>query len=50
MTKKEVQAKYVGSKDQVVDIFTKALKHEDFERLRDRLGVTKPSLQGDVEK
>ena len=41
ISKKEVQLKYVKSQDQVADIFTKALKFEDFSRLRARLGVTK---------
>ena len=37
--KKEVQVKYVRSQDQVADILTKPLKHEDFKRLRRMLGV-----------
>lgn len=39
--KKEIQLKHVTSKDQVADIFTKALKFEDFCRLRVVLGVVK---------
>ena len=49
IAKKEVQAKFINSKEQVVDIFTKALKNEDFQRLRKMLGVIKSSLREDVE-
>ena len=41
IAKKEVELKYVKSQDQVVDIFTKPLKFEDFQRLRSSLGVKK---------
>ncbi|RDY06163.1 hypothetical protein CR513_09892, partial [Mucuna pruriens] len=37
--KKEVDLVHVNTQDQVVDIFTKPLKFEDFRRLRARLGV-----------
>ncbi|XP_071738725.1 uncharacterized mitochondrial protein AtMg00810-like [Rutidosis leptorrhynchoides] len=48
VTNKEVQIKYAKSLDQVADIFTKPLKHETFQRLRNMLGVTKSSLRGAV--
>ncbi|XP_050916817.1 secreted RxLR effector protein 161-like [Lathyrus oleraceus] len=38
--KKKVKLKYVMSKDQVADIFTKPLKLETFVKLRNMLGVT----------
>ena len=41
ISKKKVQHKCVKSQDQVTDIFKKALKVDDFSRLRARLGVTK---------
>ena len=41
IAKKEVALKYVKSHDQVLDIFTKPLKFEDFQRLRSSLGVKK---------
>ncbi|CAH9097660.1 unnamed protein product [Cuscuta europaea] len=47
--RKEVEVKYARSHDQIADIFTKPLKHEDFRRLRTMIGVTKTSLRGDVE-
>ena len=34
IARKDVQVEYVKTQDQVVDIFTKPLKHEDFVRLR----------------
>ena len=40
VSKKDVQLEYVKTHDQVADIFTKPLKHEDFVRLRNLLGVT----------
>ena len=40
ITRKDVQLEYVKSQDQVVDIFTKPLKHEDFVKLRSLLGIT----------
>ena len=41
IAKKEVELMYVKSHDQVVNIFTKPLKFEDFQRLRSSLGVKK---------
>jgi hypothetical protein len=38
--RKDVQVEYVKSQDQVADIFTKPLKHEDFIKLRGLLGMT----------
>jgi len=38
--RKDVQVGYVKSQDQVADIFTKPLKHEDFIKLRGLLGMT----------
>jgi hypothetical protein len=34
-----IRVEYVGTKEQVVDIFTKLLPRESFEYLRQRLGV-----------
>lgn len=39
--KKDIQLKHVTSNDQVADIFTKALKFEDFCKLRAVFGVVK---------
>ena len=39
VTKKHVKLEFVGTKEQVADIFTKPLPRETFEYLRDRLGV-----------
>ena len=44
-----MQLEYMKSHDQVVDIFTKSLKQEDFSKLRSLIGVTKSSLRGGVE-
>ena len=41
VTSKQVQLKYVKSQDQIVDIFTKLFKTEDFARLRHSLGIIK---------
>lgn len=38
---KDVQVEYVKSQDQLADIFSKSLKHEDFIKLRNLLGMTK---------
>lgn len=38
--RKDVQIEYVKSQDQVADIFTKPLKHEDFIRMRRFLRMT----------
>ncbi|KAK6142445.1 hypothetical protein DH2020_022793 [Rehmannia glutinosa] len=40
ISRKEVQVEYVKSQDQIADIFTKPLKHENFIRLRSFLGMT----------
>jgi hypothetical protein len=39
VTEKNIRFEYVGTKEQVVDIFTKLLPRESFEYLRQRLGV-----------
>ena len=39
VTDKHVKLEFVGTKEQVADIFTKPLPRETFEYLRDRLGV-----------
>jgi len=39
VTEKHVKLEYVGTKEQVVDIFTKPLPRENFEYLGDILGV-----------
>ena len=44
-----MQLECVKSHDQVVDIFTKSLKQEDFTKLRSFIGLTKSSLRGSVE-
>ncbi|KAK2984034.1 hypothetical protein RJ640_001195 [Escallonia rubra] len=49
IAKKEVQVKFVKFEDQVVDIFTKPLNREVFEKLWSRLGVRESSLRGRVE-
>ncbi|KAG6392878.1 hypothetical protein SASPL_147106 [Salvia splendens] len=36
----EIQIEYVKSQDQVADIFTKPLKHEEFIKIRTLLGMT----------
>ena len=41
ITRKEVQVEYLKSQDQAADIFTKPLKHEDFVKLRNLLGITR---------
>jgi hypothetical protein len=38
---KEVKVKYVKTPDQLVHIFTKALKYDVFVKMRDMLGVMK---------
>ena len=50
--RKDVDLTYVKTNDQTADIFTKALKFEDFARLRSWIGVQKEDqvLRGDVEK
>ena len=39
VTDKHVKLEFVGTKEQVADIFTKPLPRETFEYLRDRLGM-----------
>ena len=39
VAEKKIRVEYVGTKEQVVDIFTKQLPREAFEYLRQRLGV-----------
>jgi hypothetical protein len=39
VAEKNIRVEYVGRKEQVVDIFTKPLRRESFEYLRQRLGV-----------
>ena len=39
VAKKNIRVEYVGTKEQVADIFTKPLPWEDFEYLLQRLGV-----------
>jgi len=49
IARKDVHLEYAKTHDQVVDIFTKPLKKEDFARLRSLIGVTKSSLRVGVE-
>ena len=39
VTEKNIKLEYVGTKEQVVDVFTKPLPRETFEYLREKLGV-----------
>ena len=39
VTEKNIKLEYIGTKEQIVDIFTKPLPRETFEYLRQRLGV-----------
>jgi hypothetical protein len=39
VAEKNIRDEYVGTKEQVADIFTKSLPHESFEYLHQRLGV-----------
>jgi hypothetical protein len=39
VTEKNIRVEYVGTKEQVANIFTQPLPREDFEYLRQRLGV-----------
>ncbi|KAL9162242.1 hypothetical protein ABFS82_07G077000 [Erythranthe guttata] len=48
IAKKEVKVKFVKSEDQLADIFTKPLRREIFEKLRNRLGMRASSLRGRV--
>ena len=42
VAEKNIRVEYVGTKEQVVDIFTKPLPREAFEYLRQILGVISP--------
>ncbi|KAL0320218.1 UNVERIFIED_CONTAM: Retrovirus-related Pol polyprotein from transposon TNT 1-94 [Sesamum radiatum] len=47
---KEIEMEYDKTLDQVADIFTKALKKDRFQQLREMIGVVKhSSLEGGVE-
>ena len=39
VTEKNIKLEYVGTKEQVADVFTKPLPRETFEYLREKLGV-----------
>jgi hypothetical protein len=39
VTEQNVKMEYIGTKEQIVDIFTKPLPRETFEYLRQKLGV-----------
>jgi len=39
VTEKNIKLEYVGTKEQIVDIFTKPLPHEAFEYLHQKLGI-----------
>ena len=39
VTEKNIKLEYVGTKEQIADIFTKPLPRETFEYLKQRLGV-----------
>jgi hypothetical protein len=39
VVEKNIRVEYVGTKEQVVDIFTKSLSQEAFEYLRQRLRI-----------
>ena len=39
VAEKNIRVEYVGTKEQVTDIFTKPLPHKSFEYIRQRLGV-----------
>ena len=39
VTKKNIKLEYIGTKEQIADIFTKPLPRETFEYLRQRMGV-----------
>jgi hypothetical protein len=39
VVEKNIRVEYVGAKEQVANIFTKPLPREDFEYIRQRLGV-----------
>ena len=39
VARKNIKLEYVGTKEQIVDIFTKPLPHEAFEYIRQKLGI-----------
>ena len=39
VTYKNIKLEYIGTKEQIVDIFTKPLSRETFEYLREKIGV-----------
>ena len=39
VTEKNIKLEYIGTKEQVADVFTKPLPRETFEYLREKLGV-----------
>eukprot|EP01018_Ginkgo_biloba_P027335 Gb_24906 [translate_table: standard] len=45
----QVELRFCRSSDQLADVFTKALSKENFERLRQMLGVTALSIKGEIE-
>ena len=47
VAEKNVRVEYVGTKEQVADIFTKPLRREAFEYLSQRLGVISTSKMND---
>lgn len=46
-TKKEIEQKYIGTRDQLAYIFTKPLLRLRFEILREKLGVIRMSTKGE---
>ena len=42
VTEKNIKLEYIGTKEQVADVFTKPLPRETFEYLREKLGVILP--------
>ncbi|KAJ4771955.1 Copia protein [Rhynchospora pubera] len=50
---KEIETPYVGSKDQLADVFTKALDKGSFQKIIDKFGsinIFDPNLRGSIEK
>ena len=39
VAEKNIKLEYVGTKEQIIDIFTKPLPHEAFEYIRQKLGI-----------
>lgn len=44
-----IELKFCRSIDQLADVFTKGLSKENFEKLRQMLGVTTLSIKGEIE-